>query len=86
MDLSKAFPHGIFMEDTSFEDLLVREKSSTAHKTDTYKLIVKIYKSVHYVSPPNIQNILDLKSNHYKLGSNYLLKWTAANTHFLSPV
>ena len=39
-------------EDATFKDLLERDKSRTIHDDNTRKLIVRIYKSIHYISPP----------------------------------
>ena len=43
-------------EDATFEDLLERDKSRTIHDDNTLKLLVEIYKSIHYVSPPIMLN------------------------------
>ena len=43
-------------EDATFEDLLERDKSRTIHDDNTPKLLVEIYKSIHYVSPPIMLN------------------------------
>ena len=39
-------------EDATFEDVLEKDKSRTIHEENIHKLLVEIYKSIHYISPP----------------------------------
>ena len=40
------------MEDTDFEDLLIKDSSWTIHENNIHTLLIEIYKSLNHVSPP----------------------------------
>ena len=39
-------------EDSTFEDLLEKDKSQILYEDNIQTLLVEIYKSIHYISPP----------------------------------
>ena len=64
-------------KDATFEDVLEQDKSRTFHEEYIHKLLVKVYKSINYVSPPIMWDFLNLKRNRCKLRGNYLLSCLA---------
>lgn len=59
------------MEDVTFEDLLGKDESGTMHKNNIHTLLTGIYKSGHYISPPILEDVFDLKANQHDLLSNH---------------
>ena len=49
------------MEDANFEDLLAKDSSRTIHENNIHTLLIEIYKSLNYISPPIVQEYFDLK-------------------------
>ena len=69
-----------YTEDTSFEDLLERDKLQTIHLDNILTLLVKIYKLIGCINPPIKWIFLVLKRNRYNLCSNCLLKLPDTST------
>ena len=67
-------------EDATYEDLLETDKLRTIHENNIHTLLVKICKSVHYISPSIMWNPFDLKRNRYILRISYLLKLLDTST------
>ena len=65
-------------EDATFEDLLESDKIRYYYNIRT--LLVKIYKSMHYIIPQIMWNFFDLKRNKCNLRGNYLLKLIDTST------
>ena len=68
------------MDDGTFEDLLIKDKSRTVHDNNIHTLMVEIFKSVHHLSPPIMWDLFDLKPHKYNLRSTHLLKLPATKT------
>ena len=64
-------------KDATFEDVLQQGKSRTFHEENIHKLLVKVYKSINYISPPIMWDFLNLKRNRCNLRGNYLLSYLA---------
>ena len=67
-------------EDANFEDLLIKDSSWTIHENNIHILLIEIYKSLNYISPPIIQELFDLKVTPYSLQNNNLLRLAKPNT------
>ena len=67
-------------EDATFKDLLKRGKSRTIHEDNMHTLLVEIYKSIHYISPPIMWNFFNLQRKRYNLRGSYLLKLPDTST------
>ena len=68
------------MQDTNFEDLLIKDGAWTIHENNIYTLLIEIYKSLNHISPSIMQEIFDLKVTPYSLRNNNLLKLPKTNT------
>ena len=55
------------MEDAKFEDLLIKDSSWIIHENNIHALLIEIYKSLNYISPPIMQELFDLKVTRYSL-------------------
>ena len=55
------------MENANFEDLLIKDSSSTIHENNIHTLLIEIYKSLNQISPPIMQEFFDLKVTPYKI-------------------
>ena len=61
------------IEDSNFEDLLIKDSSWTIHENNIHTKI-EIYKSLNPISPPIMQEYFDLKVTPYSLRNNNLLR------------
>ena len=61
------------MEDANFEDLLTKDSSWTIHENNIHTLSIEIYKCLNHISPPIMQEFLNLKVAPYSLRNNNLL-------------
>ena len=68
------------MEDSNFEDLLIKDSSWTIHENNIHTLLIEIYKSLNHVSPPIMQEFFDLKVTTYSLRNNNILRLPKTNT------
>ena len=68
------------MEDTNFEDLLLKDNSWNVHENNIRTLLIEIYKSINNLSPPIMKDFFDLKNTRYDLRSKQLLKLPEAST------
>ena len=49
------------MEDSNFEDLLLKDNSWNVHENNVHALLIEIYKSINNLSPPIMKDFFDLK-------------------------
>ena len=68
------------MEDRDFEDLLIKDSSWTIHENNIHTLLIEIYKSLNHISPPIMQEFVDLKVTPYSLRNNNILRLPKTNT------
>ena len=68
------------LEDENFEDLLIKDNSSTIHESNIQTLLIEIYKSLNHISPIIMREFFDLKVTPYSLRNNNLLKLPKTNT------
>ena len=68
------------LEDTNFEDLLLKDNSWTIHENNIHNLLIEIYKSLNNISPVIMQDFFNLKVIPYSLRNNNLLKLPKTNT------
>ena len=68
------------MEDTNFEDLLLKDNSRNVHKNNINTLLIEIYKSINNLSPPIMKDFFDMKNTRYDLRSKQLLILTETST------
>ena len=68
------------MEDTNFEDLLLKDNSWYVHENNINTLLIEIHKSINNLSPTIIKEFFELKNTRYDLRSKRLLKLTKAST------
>ena len=53
-------------EDATYKDLIERDNLQTIHDDNINTLLVEIYKSTHYISPPIMWIFFDLKIKKVK--------------------
>ena len=68
------------MEDANFEDLLIKDSSWTIHKNNIHTLLIETYKSLNQISPPIMEEFLDLKVPPYSLRNKSILRLPKTNT------
>ena len=52
------------MQDANFEDLLLKDNSWNVNESNIHKLLIEMYKSINYLSPPIMKNFLTGKTLH----------------------
>ena len=62
------------MEDSNFENLLLKDNSWNVHENNIHTLLIEIYKLMNNLSPQIMKDCLDLKNTLYDLRSKQLLK------------
>ena len=67
------------MEDASFEDLLIKDSFWTIHENNIHTLLIEIFKSLSHISPPIMQEFVDLKVTPYSLRNNNILRLPKTN-------
>ena len=68
------------MEDTNFEDSLIKDSSWTIHENNIQTFLIEIYNSLNYISPPIMKEFFDLEVTPYSLRNNNLLRLLKKNT------
>ena len=68
------------MEDTNFEDLLLKDNSWNVHENNIYTLLIEIYKSINNLSPTVMKCFFYLRNTRYDLRSKQLLKLPETRT------
>ena len=63
------------MQDANFEDLLLKDNSWNVHENNIHKLLIEMYKSINYLSPPIMKDFFDWKNTPYDLRSKRLLNY-----------